>query len=190
MALVPLVPAEDRLSTSMPAKAKARTFLNRTNLSPEPRALGQFVANQNGEIELLRMQLLESHSRVGTLTNYLVQDMGMIEEREAWWRRTASATIEERAVLMRQARAQEGALLDRMTQMGQALQSFSTDATLNESQRREQEHVIANLQTYANNLKSAGQDLERQRQQILSTAEARIQAMLSEATANYAAVER
>ena len=93
-------------------------------------------------------------------------------------------------MLMRQARAQEGPLLERMTQMGQALQCFSTDATLNESQRREQEHVIANLQTYANNLKSEGQDLERQHQQILSTAEARIQAMLSEATANYAAVER
>ena len=91
---------------------------------------------------------------------------------------------------MQQARAQEGTLLERMTQMGQTLQRVSTDATLYESQRREQEHVIANLQTYANILKSAGQDLERQHQQILSTAEARVQAMLSEATANYAAVER
>ena len=44
--------------------------------------------------------------------------MGMIEEREAWWRNTASATLEERAVLMRLARAQEGALLERMTQKG------------------------------------------------------------------------
>ena len=103
------------------------------------------------------MQLLESHSRVGTITNYLVQAMGMIEEREAWWRNTASATLEERAVLMRQARAQEGTLLERMTQVGQASQRFSTDATINGSQRREQEHVIANLQTYANNLRSAGQ---------------------------------
>ena len=142
MALVPLAPAEDRLSTSMPARAKARTFLRRKDPSPEPQgATGPFVANQNGEIELLRMQLLESHSRVGTITNYLVQAVGMIEEREAWWRNTASATLEERAVLMRQARAQEGALLERMTQMGQALQCFSTDATLSESQRREQEHV-------------------------------------------------
>ena len=93
-------------------------------------------------------------------------------------------------MLMRQARAQEGALLERMTQMGQALQSFSTDATLNESQRREQEHVIANLQTYANNLRTAGQELERQHQQVLTTAEARVQSMLAEATANYTAVEK
>ena len=116
--------------------------------------------------------------------------MGMVEERESWWRSIASATLEERAVLLRQAQAQEGTLLERMTQIGQALQRFSTDATLNESQRRDQELVIANLQTHAINLKSAGQNLEHQHQQTLSMAEARVQAMMSEATANYAAVER
>ena len=140
----------------MPARAKARTFLQRSDPSPETqRVAGPFVANPSGENALLRAQLLESHSRVGTLTNYLVQAMGMIEERESWWRSTASATLEERAVLLRQAQAQEGTLLQRMTQMGQALQRFSTDATLNESQRREQELVIANLQTYAINLRAA-----------------------------------
>ena len=75
MALVPLAPAEDSLSTVMPARAKARTFLQRSaGPSPEPReALGPYTANQSGETALLRQQLLESHSRVGTLTQYVVQ---------------------------------------------------------------------------------------------------------------------
>ena len=103
MALVPLAPAEDRLSTVMPARAKARTFLQRSvDLSPEPReVLRPYTANQSGEVALLRQQLLESHSRVETLTQYVVQAMGMIEEREAWWRSTASASLEERAVQLK-----------------------------------------------------------------------------------------
>ena len=98
MALVPLAPAEDRLVAGMPARAKARTFLQRSDPSPETqRVAGPFVANPSGENALFRAQLLESHSRVGALTNYLVQAMGMIEERESWWRSIASATLEERA---------------------------------------------------------------------------------------------
>ena len=45
MAIVQAAPAEDRLSTVMPARAKAR-FLRRADPSPEPRdAQGPFVAN-------------------------------------------------------------------------------------------------------------------------------------------------
>ena len=142
--------AEDRLAEVMPARAKARTFLSRSDPSPEPRQPpGPLRANQDGEIQLLRQQLLESHTRAGMLSNYVAQAMGMMQEREAWWRNAANASFEERAVLMQQAQAQEATLLGRVTQMGQALQHYSTDATLSEAQRIEQARIIANLQIYS-----------------------------------------
>ena len=81
--------------------------------------------------------------------------MGMLQEREAWWRRVAAASINERAILLQEAQAQETILLRQMSQMGHALQLLSTDATLSEAQRKDQESIIANLHACAGNLRSA-----------------------------------
>ncbi len=62
--------------------------------------------------------------------------------------------------------------------MCQASQHLSTDATLSESQRREQERIIGNLQAYAGNLHSAGAEFERQHQLTMQQAEAKAQQML------------
>ena len=76
----------------------------------------------------------------------------------------AAASINERAILLQDAQAQETTLVDQMSQMGYALQRLSTDATLSEAQRKEQERTIANLHACAGNLRSAGAELERQHQ--------------------------
>ena len=92
------------------------------------------MASQEGEIAMLRQQLLESHGRAVTISGYVAQAMGMLQEREAWWRRAAAAPINERAILLEEAKAQETTHLIQMSLMGQALQHLSTDATLSESQ--------------------------------------------------------
>ncbi len=126
--------AEDRLATVMPARAKARTFLQRSDPSPEPRdPLGPVWANLDGEVAMPRQQLPEAHGRAGALWSSVAQAMGMLQERGAWWRSAAAVSIEERAVLLEQAEAQEVTLLGQMKQIGQALQHLSTDATFHES---------------------------------------------------------
>jgi hypothetical protein len=65
------------------------------------------MANQEGEIDMFRQQLLESHGRAGILFRYVAQAMGMLQERQAWWRKAADASINERAILLEKARVQE-----------------------------------------------------------------------------------
>ncbi len=139
---------------------------------------------------MLRQQLLDAHGRAGTLSKYVAQAMGTLQDREAWWRSAAAASLGERAVLLEQAKAQEVTPFGQMNQMGQALQRFSTDATLNESQRRDQERVFASVQAYAQNLRSAGLELERQRQATLQNAEAKVKHMVHEASQQYAVAEK
>ena len=80
--------------------------------------------------------------------------------------------------------------LDQMNQMGQALQYFSTDATLSEGQCLEQVRIVANLQAYTSNLHSAGAELERQHQLTMQRAEARVQQLLQDASLQYQAAEK
>ena len=84
MQLAPLV-AERRVVPTTPAKAKARILLKRSEPPPDTNSPpGQFPANQEGQIAMLQRQLLDSHGRAGTLSGYVAQAMGMLQEREAW----------------------------------------------------------------------------------------------------------
>ncbi len=117
---------------------------------------------------------------------YVAQSKGMVQEQEAWWRRAAAASINELAILLQEAQAQETTLLDSMSQMGRALQHLSTDAALSEALRKYQERSMANLQAYAGNLPSAGAELKRQHQLTMQQAEAKIQQMLHDASLRFA----
>jgi hypothetical protein len=103
---VPIV-AENRMVLSTPPKAKAWTFLKRSEPPPETLSpTGPCMANQEGETAMLRQQLLEAHGRAGMFSGYVVQAMGILQEREAWWRRAAAASINERAIVLREAQPQ------------------------------------------------------------------------------------
>ncbi len=108
------------------------------------------------------------------LSGYIAQAMGMLQEREAWWRRSAAASIDERAILLQEARAQETILLDQMSQMSHVLQHLSTDATFSEIQRKSRSALLPTLQACAGNLRSAGAELERQHQLTMQQAEAKV----------------
>ncbi len=55
MAVVSPAATDERLATVMPARAKARTFLQRSDPSPEPsEPLGPVWANRGGEVAMLR----------------------------------------------------------------------------------------------------------------------------------------
>ncbi len=117
MALAP-VQRERRVTTLAPAAAKARQ-VKRTEPPPETDSPPQ--AALQGEIALLRTHLHEAHERAGVLSGYVAQAMNMLQDREKFWRRAATASLQERAVILREAKDQETTLLDRMTQMGRAL---------------------------------------------------------------------
>jgi hypothetical protein len=93
-------------------------------------------------------------------------------------------------IFLQEAQGQETTLLDQSSQMGRALQHLSTDATLSETSRKEQERIIANLQAYAGDLRSAGAALERQHQLTMQQAEAKVQQTLHDASLQFQAVEK
>ena len=155
---VAVLGAADRsMVSATPPQVKARWSLKRPDPPPQRKSPpGPFMVNREGEIAMFRQQLLESHERAGNLTRYVANAMGMLQDREAWWRKAAAGSFSERTVLLEEAQAQEQIILDRINQMGSALQHLSTDATLSESQRAEQVSIIANLKVYASSLHSAG----------------------------------
>ncbi len=69
-----------------------------------------------------------------------------------------------------------------MTQMGQGLQQFSTEAIPSKLHRVEQSRMNANLESHASSLHTAGAKLERQHDIALELAEARGQQMTQEAS--------
>ncbi len=178
MALVS-VPRDRRAVAAAPAVSKPRQ-LKRTEPPPETNSPPQ--AALQGENDLLRNQLLEAHERAGTLSGYVAQAMKMLQDRETWWRRAATASFQERAVILREAKDQETNLLDRMTQMGRALQHYSTNVTMSEGQRLQQEQMITSLQSYVSSLQNAGNELERRHQNAIREIEVQVQTMMSEAT--------
>ena len=77
---VPIV-AESRVVVSTPPKAKARIFLKRSE--PPPETLwppGPCMANQEGEIDMLRQHFREAHGRAGMLSGYVAQALGMLQD--------------------------------------------------------------------------------------------------------------
>ncbi len=62
MQLAVLTVVEDRVVLSRPSKSKARTMFKRSELQPETLSPpGPRADNQEGEIAMLRQQLLEAH---------------------------------------------------------------------------------------------------------------------------------
>ncbi len=84
MQLVPLG-AERRVDPTTPATAKQRHMLKRSGPPPDTISPPMLIlAYQEGEIAMLRQQLIDPHGRAGILSGYVAQAMGMLQERETW----------------------------------------------------------------------------------------------------------